>query len=46
MADVKGVNASHKRTGYDHGVSILMMNHGVAAVTLLCYRLSPNNLKE
>ena len=34
-----GGNASQTRTGLDHGVSILMMNHGVAAVTrvdLLC----------
>jgi hypothetical protein len=34
-----GENASHKRTGKDHGVSIFMTNHGVAAVTrvdLLC----------
>jgi hypothetical protein len=34
MADVQGVNASNKHTGEDHGVSILMTNHGVAAVTL------------
>jgi hypothetical protein len=27
-----GGNASQTRTGLDHGVSILMMNHGVAAV--------------
>jgi hypothetical protein len=31
MADVQEGNASHKRTGYAHGVSILMMNHGVVA---------------
>ena len=34
-----GGDASQTRTGQDHGVSILMMNHGVAAVTrvdLLC----------
>ena len=34
-----GGNASQTRTGQDHGVSILMKNHGVAAVTrvdLMC----------
>ena len=27
MVDVRGVNASHKYTGQDHGVSIFMTNH-------------------
>jgi hypothetical protein len=29
---IRGVNASHKRTGYDHGVSILMTNYGYAKI--------------